>query len=100
MKNTFALILAAGLSLCVTACKEKSQVEPVVEAPKTATQKAETTLTNAAHQTGEAIQHTAEKAWEGIKKGAHEVGHVATNVAAEAKTEAHNVGEKLKDATP
>jgi hypothetical protein len=99
MKTIIATIMIAGLCLSVTGCKEKPQAQSVVEAPKTATEKAETALTNAAHQTGDAINQTAEKAWEGIKHGAQEVSHAATNVAAEVKTEAHKASEGLQEAT-
>lgn len=99
MKTILAAIMIAGLCLSVTGCKEKPQAQPVVETPKTTTEKAEATLTNAAHQTGAAINQTAEKAWEGIKHGAQEVSHAATNVAAEVKTETHKASETLKEAT-
>ena len=50
-------------------------------------------------KTGNVVGNTAEKAWEGIKKGAHEVGHVVTNVAGEVTAGAVKVGEKVQEAT-
>ena len=91
------LLAAVTLALAVPGCKPQSKPEPVIEKPSSAAREAGDAIKDAAHKTGTAIGHGAEKAWDGIKKGAHEVGHVATNVAGQVKTGAEKVGDKVQD---
>jgi hypothetical protein len=44
------------------------------------------------------VSDTANQAWDKVKDGAHEVGKVATNVAAEVKQGAEQVGDKIQQA--
>lgn len=96
--STLTLAVACSLLLMGAGCGEKSESKPVTASTTHSAQGSSESVKAAAERAGEAIEHTAEKAWEGIKKGAHEAGHVATNVAAEVKTGAHKAEESVKKA--
>ena len=94
-----SLLLAATLTIFLAGCKEKPKAEPVIEKSKTSAQEAGVAFKDAAQKTGNVVGNAAQKAWAGLKKGAHEVSHVATNVAGEVKAGARKVGETAKEAT-
>lgn len=91
--------LAVALPLLVTGCKEEPKAAPVIEKPRTSAQEAGAAIKDAAQKTGNVVGDTAQDVWAGLKKGAREVSHVATNVAGEVKTGAIKVGETVKEAT-
>ena len=97
--HALALLLATTLAIFLAGCKEKPKAEPVIEKFRTSAQEAGAAIKDAAQQTGNVVGNTAEKAWSGIKKGAYEISHVATNVAGEVKAGAVKVRETVKEAT-
>ncbi len=99
MNRIHLLVLAGTLSMLLAGCKEKPKAAPVIEKPRTSSQEAGAAIKDAAQKTGNVVGETAQDVWAGLKKGAREVSHVATNVAGEVKTGAVKVGETVKEAT-
>jgi hypothetical protein len=99
MNHTFLLVLAGTLWILFPGCKEKPKAAPVIEKSRTSAQEAGAAIKDAAQKTGNVVGDAAQNVWAGLKIGAREVSHVATNVAGEVKTGAVKVGETVKEAT-
>jgi hypothetical protein len=93
------LVLAGTFSMLLAGCKEKPKAARVIEKPQTTTREAGDAIKDAAQKTGNVVGDAAVKVWTGLKHGAREVSHVATNLAGEVKTGAVQVGETVKEAT-
>lgn len=92
------LVLAGTLSIFLAGCREKPKAAPVLEKPRTSAHEAGAAIKDAAQKSGNLVGDTAQNVWAGLKQGAREVSHVATNVAGEVKTGAVKVGETVKEA--
>lgn len=99
MNSTVLIALAVALCVSTVGCKEKPKAAPVIAEPRTSAQEAGAAIKDAAQKTGNVVGDTAQDVWAGLKKGAREVSHVATNAAGEVKTGAVKVGQAVKEAT-
>jgi hypothetical protein len=97
--HTLLPALVGTVSIFLAGCKEKPKAAPVIEKPRTSAREAGVAIKDAAQKTGNVVGDAAQDIWAGLKKGAREVSHVATNVAGEVKTGAVKVGETVKEAT-